>query len=97
MFELAAEHYASLTPLFESRYVGAEVAGAVLAGNTQGKVFVSAPDDFRAAFVYDNGFCVLGGPAATPEFATSCLQCSTAIRIRTFSFSIRVTRAGCQY
>ena len=74
MFELAAEHYASLTPLFGSQYVGAEVAGAVLAGNTQGKVFVSAPDDFRTAFVYDNGFCVLGGPVATPEFAKSCLQ-----------------------
>ncbi|WP_411881905.1 GNAT family N-acetyltransferase [Polaromonas sp. YR568] len=74
MFELPAEHYPSLTPLFGPQHIGAEVAGAVLAGNTQGKVFVSAPDDFRTAFVYDNGFCVLGGPVATPAFAKSCLQ-----------------------
>ena len=43
MFELAAEHCPSLIPLFGPQHIGAELAGVVLAGNTQGKVFVSAP------------------------------------------------------
>lgn len=74
MFELAAESYASLTHLFRPEHVGAEVAGTVLAGNARGKVFVRAQDDFRTAFVYDNGFCVLAGSVPNPDFARTCLR-----------------------
>ncbi|MFI5443713.1 hypothetical protein [Polaromonas sp. UC242_47] len=74
MFELALNDYASLIPLFRLPHNGAEVAGAVLSGHTQGKVFVSARTDPRSAFVYDNGFCVLAGPVVNPDFAKACLQ-----------------------
>ncbi|WP_028603638.1 GNAT family N-acetyltransferase [Ottowia thiooxydans] len=74
MLELATEDYGSVTHLFRAEHVGAEVAGMVLAGNSQGKVFVSAQDEDQVAFIYDNGFCVLAGSIPNPEFARACLQ-----------------------
>lgn len=74
MIELAAESYSYLAHLFRDEDVGAEVAGMVLAGNSQGKVFVSAQDEDQAVFVYNNGFCVLAGSVPSAEFAKACLQ-----------------------
>ncbi|MDM0112080.1 GNAT family N-acetyltransferase [Variovorax sp. J22R133] len=74
MFELAPERYASLNPLMELPCNGAEVANAVLSGRTQGKVFISAPNDFRSAFFYDNGFCVLAGECANAAFARASVR-----------------------
>ncbi len=74
MFELSEESYAALAPILVPEQAGAEVAGTVLAGNTRGKVFVEAPGDFRTAFVYNNGFCVLAGTAPNAAFAKACLQ-----------------------
>lgn len=74
MLELAPESYASVAHLFRGEDIGSEVAGMVLSGNSNGKVFIGAPDDTQAAFVYDHGFCVLSGLVPNPEFARACLQ-----------------------
>ncbi len=74
MLELEPEKYACVAHLFKAEHVGSEVSGMVLSGNSLGKVFVNAQNDFRAAFVYDNGFCVLAGSVPNPGFASECLQ-----------------------
>ena len=74
MFELATEHYASLNPSIAHTCHGADVAGAVLSGHTQGKVFINDPGDLRSAFFYDNGFCTLAGTRANTAFASDCVQ-----------------------
>jgi RimJ/RimL family protein N-acetyltransferase len=53
---------------------GAAIAGAVLSGHTQGRVFVNARGDTRTAFVHDQGFCVLAGVEPDAGFATACLD-----------------------
>jgi hypothetical protein len=74
MFELTTEHYASLNPSIALASHGADVAGAVLSGHTQGKVFISDPGDFQSAFFYDNGFCMLAGTDANAAFASACVR-----------------------
>jgi RimJ/RimL family protein N-acetyltransferase len=74
MIELPSEELASANALLVDGCVGAEIVGAVLAGHTNGKVFVRDLTDVRTAFVYDSGFCVLAGAVADVEFASKCLN-----------------------
>lgn len=46
----------------------------MLSGHTQGRIFVRQAGDLRAAFVYDNGFCVLAGDQPDAQFAAACLD-----------------------
>ncbi|CAN7336641.1 GNAT family N-acetyltransferase [Acidovorax sp. LjRoot118] len=74
MHELNAEDFHLLTPLLDGLHAGTEIMGAVLSGHTRGRIFVPKDGDLRAAFVYDNGFCVLAGERPDTPFATACLD-----------------------
>jgi len=74
MHELNAKDFCTLTPLLEGLHAGTEIMGAVLSGHTRGRIFVPQDGDLRAAFVYDNGFCVLAGALPDAQFAAACLD-----------------------
>jgi RimJ/RimL family protein N-acetyltransferase len=74
MIELRSQDFASANALLDESSVGAEIVGAVLAGHTNGKVFLRDRTDLRTGFVYDSGLCVLAGAVADVEFATACLK-----------------------
>jgi RimJ/RimL family protein N-acetyltransferase len=74
MIELQAADFPSLHSHLAELYAGAPIAGAVLSGHTRGKAFVRAAGDLHAAFVYDNGFCVMAGAPADAAFASKCLD-----------------------
>lgn len=74
MVELSNKDFALAIPLLDDLQVGADIAGAVLSGHTNGKVFVDTPEKPQIALIYDNGFCVLAGAASSAEFANTCLN-----------------------
>lgn len=74
MHELNAKDFCTLTPLLEGPHAGTEIMGAVLSGHTRGRIFVPQEGGQRAAFVYDNGFCVLAGALPDARFAAACLD-----------------------
>lgn len=74
MHELNAKNFPALTALLDGLHAGAEIMGAVLSGHTQGRIFVPQAGDVHAAFVYDNGFCVLAGDGPDAQWAATCLD-----------------------
>src|SRR4051812_45465266 len=74
VIDLREEDFASAESLLDELCAGAAIAGAVLSGHTKGKVLLRTPADSRVGFFYDNGFCVLAGAVADPEFAHACLN-----------------------
>jgi RimJ/RimL family protein N-acetyltransferase len=74
VIELHEDDFASTSSLLGEIHTGTEIAGAVLSGHTQGKVFFSASADSPVGFFYDNGFCVLAGTVADVAFAKACLS-----------------------
>lgn len=74
MIELLAADFALANPLVEKIGAGSPIAGAVLSGHTKGKIFLGPQANTRIGFVYNNGFCVLGGAIADAQFASACLN-----------------------
>jgi GNAT superfamily N-acetyltransferase len=73
MLELPDTEFTRCLPKLRSLQTGSEVAGAVFAGQTTGRVVVGSQADEAPFLAYVNGFAVLGGPRPDEGFALACL------------------------